>query len=151
MNATKIIVALLLLGIVILSCGCLKKSKTDERVMTRVNEFLAKPYDPSDQYSLKPEEVAALKGFQVYRNEITITLVDDTPQEMWEPIGRKVTRAFGLANREYGLLDPFFNGVLWVSTLVDNERDNFKVGDFKMQNSSDRITVSLYRPTKSKK
>jgi len=151
MNAAKRVAVFLLLGIVIITCGCLKKSITDERVIARVNEFLAAPYNPSDQYSLKPEERAAIKGFEVYRNEIKITLVDDTPQEMWEPVGRKVTRAFGTANREFGLLDPFFNGVLLVSWVVDGKRDNFKVGDFKMQNSSDRITPSLYLPTRSKK
>jgi hypothetical protein len=140
------VIILVLLGLVITSMGCVKKTITDDRVLAAVQAFVAAEPDATNEKSLTAEEKAAIKSVEVYKNTVKVFLGDDTPEALWEPIGRKVVKTFGQAERDAGMLEVAYNAELHMMATFQGKKQSFKVGDFRLENASDRVFPQLYNP-----
>ncbi len=139
-------IVLLLLGLILCTCGCLRKTLTDEAIIDAVQAYLDTPPDPAGENLLTAEEHAVIQGFQIYRNIIKVQLVDDTEQPFWRPVGKKLARVFGLACREAGQYEHQYLVELRVRTEVDGRVGNFKIADVTFDNQSEQVIVELYNP-----
>jgi len=141
---------LLIIAVLLTNFGCLRKTITDKKIEESVQEYLNAPPDPSDEFSLTAEERAAVEDFTVFHDKIKVQLKRDTPQPMWEQIGKKMVRAFAMACRDASQYETNYYGQLRIEAEVEGQEGNFLVGEFRFQNASERIFVDLYSPSRSR-
>jgi hypothetical protein len=142
---------LLALAVLSLTCGCVKKTMTDEKLIVGVQAFLDTPADPADPTLLTPEERAAIVSFEIYRTTVKIKLSEGTNEKMWTPIGTKIVKVFGKVSRDANILsDSYFAELYIPGTYKDKHEDNLYIGAIRMQNSTDRTypEIGLPRPKK---
>jgi len=142
---------LFLIGLMVLSAGCLRKTITGRQIEEKVQVFFDSSPDPSNENSLTVEEKGAVERFTIVRNIIRIQLVEGTDRAMWEPIGSKMARAFAMACREATMFRPSYYCELWIVAQVEGKSDSFKVADITFNNQSERILVELYSPSRQRK
>jgi hypothetical protein len=144
------VLILIMVAILVAGFGCLRKTITDTQIEESVQAYLDAPADPADEHSLTPEERAAVEGFRVFHEKIKVQLVAGTEQTMWEDIGRKMVRAFAMACRDASVYETNYYCELRIEAEVEGETDNFLVGELRFQNSSERIFVDMYNPSRSR-
>lgn len=147
---TRLLVSLILLctAVSFLSFGCVKKTITDERIIAAVQAFLDAPPDPANENALTAEERAAIESFEVFKNTCKVQLVEGTPDNMWEQIGRKIVKVFAQANRDAGVLEVSYYVELYIMAEFENKKENFKVASIRLENASDRVYPELFSPTR---
>jgi hypothetical protein len=136
--------------LVLITSGCIKTSPTNEAIIAHVQAYLDAPADPSDVNALTVEERPMIESFRMVHNIIKIQFVEGTDNAMWETLGRKVLRAFAISCRREGYLEPTYVGQLFIHAEVDEETDNFKIGEFIFYNRNDRIDGGLFNPSRSR-
>lgn len=141
---------LLIIATLVTCFGCLRKTITDTQIAENVQGYLDAPADPANEDALTAEERAAIEEFTVFHEKIKVQLVMETEQIMWEPIGRKMVRAFALACRASSVYETNYYCELWIEAEVEGEEDNFLVGELRFQNSSERIYADMYNPSRSR-
>jgi hypothetical protein len=151
MRKPRQVLVLLLVGLVVLSAGCLRKTITDRQIEEKVKAFIDSSPDASDENSLTAEEKASVERFNIVRNTIKVQLVEGTDQAMWSPIGSKMTRAFAVACREARKFQPSYYCELWIVAQVEGKSDNFQVAEVTFNNQSERINVELYSPSRRRR
>jgi hypothetical protein len=142
----RYVILLFVLGLVLLTCGCIQKTFTDQRIIDAVQAFLDTPPDPTKQDLLTAEERAAVEKFLVYKNNIKIKYVDNTPSTILESSGKKILMKFALANREASLLQPQYVAQLYMMAMVQDKNKLCSVGEITLQNASDRMYPDLHSP-----
>jgi hypothetical protein len=143
-RTAMLISSLLILSV--LTSGCVKTTATQQSVIDAVQAYLDSPPDASKPDLLTAEERAAIESFTIVHNIVKTQLVENTANNMWEQIGRKMVTAYAQACRAESVLEAVYYGQLWIMAEPYGKRDNFKVGDFTYQNRNDRIEVQLYNP-----
>ena len=142
------VLTFLFIGLIFIATGCLRPSITDDRISQTVQAFMDSPPDPSNEKALTAEERAVIESFTIYRNTIKVQLVRDTDRSFWEPVGAKMTNSFAYACRDVNFLQSSYFGELYIIAVFDEKDENFLIGKFTFNNSSERITPELYSPSR---
>jgi len=138
---------ILLPAVILLSVvGCTKQTITDKAIIDNITAWMDQPQDPSDEWTLAPEERAAVESFEVYRNTLKLQLVTETNHDIWEPIGKKFAHQFAMASRELSYHEAKYNVELYIMVTVDDETFNGKAGVIAFDNASERLIVELMNP-----
>lgn len=150
MFKVKFVLVVLMAAIALCSTACVKKTITDQRVIDQMQAFLDAPPDPANPDLLTPEERAVIESFTIYKSTIKVQLVEETDKAFWEPIGRKIAKEFAAVNREAKLLEVAYVVELFMKATIEGTTKNFKVGNIRIENASDRIYPEFYSPTLKK-
>ncbi len=151
MTITRWFLAFALLSLILCTCGCLKKSLTDEMLMEEMQAFIDTPPDPNNEKLLTVEERAIIEGIEIFHNILKVQLVPDSVSEYRKPIAGKMVEHFGRTARDLEMLNPVYYLELRVSIVVDGERSNFHIADARFENMSERVYVEEYAETRSRK
>ena len=144
----KILFALfiVILGVGLLSAGCIKKDITDHRIIDDIQAFLDQAPNPSNPDVLTADERAAIEKFDVYKNTAKVQLKEGTDQALWSPIGTKIVKVFSKSERDLSKLESSYYVELDMMAMVKDKKKNVDVGDIRLENATDRIYPTLHNP-----